>query len=125
MSFARLTGFCTICDAKHNYVIKEDSFKEVHEGEKTSWLPFCNLNVDVSVEGRFESRNGKPDLRHPFHLPEKCKGLDLRGEERRLIAMKASSEGASSVYREGMAYIQKEQIESGNRTSIRSLPVIK
>ena len=125
VSFARLTGFCTICDAKHNYVIKEDSFKEVHEGEKTSWLPFCNLNVDVSVEGRFESRNGKPDLRHPFHLPEKCKGLDLRGEERRLIAMKASSEGASSVYREGMAYIQKEQIESGNRTSIRSLPVIK
>jgi hypothetical protein len=58
-------------------------------------------------------------------MRDNAKGLDLRGEERRLLGIKASVEGAASVYRQGMAYLQRDQIENSNRTSARSLPVIR
>ena len=81
--------------------------------------------VSVKVEGRFYLTDCEPDIKKPVHLRENARGLHLRGEERRLIGIKASNEGASSVYREGMAYLQREQIENFNRTSARSLPVIR
>ena len=84
-----------------------------------------DMVVQVSVEGTFHLQDGKPEIALPAHSILKAKGLDLRGEERELIAKKASLEGAKSVYREGMAFMQREQIESHNRTSVRSLPVIK
>ena len=67
----------------------------------------------------------KLDITKPLHLKQNAKGLDLRGEERQLVGMKASMEGAAPVYREQMAYLQREQILSSNRTSVRSLPVIR
>ena len=85
-----------------------------------------DMNVSVLADGRFYIVDGcKPDITKPFHLKQNAKGLDLRGEERLLVGMKASMEGAASVYREQMAYLQREQILSSNRTSVRSLAVIR
>ena len=84
-----------------------------------------DMIVCVSVQGRFHVTDSKPNIKKPVHSKENTKGLDLRGEERRLLGIKASLEGAAPVYREGMAYLQRHQIENSNRTSIRSLPVIR
>ena len=73
---------------------------------KIIYTPINNLVVDVTVQGSFYLVNGEPDLCHPVHLVENTKGLDLRGEERKIIGMKASDKGAASVYRQGMAFIQ-------------------
>ena len=125
-AFAHLNGVCSICDAVHKYVITSSPFRETINASGThEYQVIKGLSVVVSVTGTFHRKDGKPDLTQPVHLTERAKGLDLRGEERNLIAMKASMEGAKSVYREGMAFLQKEQIESSNRTSVRSLPVIK
>ena len=61
-------------------------------------------------------------MTQPVHLTEWAKGLDLRGEERNLIAMKASMEGAKSVYREGMAFLQNISGTSEGKT-IAKLPM--
>ena len=119
-------GNCTICNAKHTYEMSKNPFNEtVGSNGRVEYTAIKDLEVKVSVAGSFYLKNGSPDLRNPVHLIENCKGLDLRGEERRLLGMKASMEGATSVYREGMAYAQKHQIECHNRTSVPSLPVVK
>ena len=126
VAFAKLSGVCSICQAVHKYEIKDNPFFEnADDSGKINYSAVEDLHVNVTVEGHFYIEDGKANISKPVHLPSNVKGLDLRGEERRLLAMKASVEGASSVYREGMAYMQKEQIESYNRTSVRSLPVIK
>ena len=126
VSFARIRGVCTICQAKHIYDIKDSPFEESKDADgKILYSVVNDLCVDVTVEGIFHLKDGQPDIKQPIHSISKAKGLDLRGEERRLIGMKASMEGPMSVYREGMAFAQKEQIESANRTSVRSLPVIR
>ena len=126
VSFAKLRGVCAICQAVHKYEIKDSPFLENADDDgKINYTAVEDLCVNVTVEGHFYIEDGKADISKPVHLSSNVKGLDLRGEERRLLAIKASVEGASSVYREGMAYMQKEQIESYNRTSVRSLPVIK
>ena len=124
--FGKLTGNCTICNAKHTYEMSNNPFNEnVGADGRVEYTAIKDLEIRVSVAGSFYLKNGNPDLKNPVHLIENCKGLDLRGEERRLLGMKASMEGATSVYREGMAYAQKHQIECHNRTSIPSLPVVK
>ena len=126
LSFARLTGNCIICGAKHKYEIEESPFKEsLRPDGSISYEYARDMIVFVTVEGKFHVTNFAPNITKPFHPKEQAKGLHLRGEERRLLSMKASLEGAAPVYREGMAYLQKEQIESSNRTSVRSLPVIR
>ena len=126
VSFAKLTGDCTICQAVHKYDIRDNPFFENKDAAgKITYTAVEDLQVDVIVQGHFHLNDGKADISNPVHLPSNVRGLDLRGEERRLLAIKASEEGASSVYREGMAFMQREQIESYNRTSVRSLPVIK
>ena len=125
-NFARLEGFCLICKAKHSFVICDNPFEENYLSNGTiEYKAVEDMIVTVSVEGIFHVVDSKPDITKPVHEKNKGKGLDLRGEERRLLGLKASAEGAASVYREGMAYLQKEQIESYNRTSVRSLPVIR
>ena len=124
-SFGRLSGVCTICDSQHKYEIKLSPFREDFVNNKVEYSVERDMEVQVSVEGTFHLQDGKPEITLPAHSILMAKGLDLRGEERELIAKKASLEGAKSVYREGMAFMQREQIESHNRTSVRSLPVIK
>ena len=125
-NFARLQGFCLICKAKHSYVICDSPFKEQFlSNGSIEYEAVEDMIVSVSVEGMFHVVDSNPDITRPVHSRNKGKGLDLRGEERRLLGLKASAEGAASVYREGMAYLQREQIESYNRTSVRSLPVIR
>ena len=125
-NFARLEGFCLICKAKHHYVICDSPFKEQFlSNGSIEYEAVEDMIVSVSVEGMFHVVDSNPDITKPVHSRNKGKGLDLRGEERRLLGLKASVEGAASVYREGMAYLQREQIESYNRTSVRSLPVIR
>ena len=117
--FGKVFGNCTICNAKHTYEMPKNPFNEtVGSNGRVEYTAIKDLEVKVSVAGSFYLKNGSPDLRNPVHLIENCKGLDLRGEERRLLGMKASMEGATSVYREGMAYAQKHQIECHNRTSV-------
>ena len=125
--FARLTGRCTICHATHRYAIKESPFEEsINSAGFIDYEPVKDMNVSVFAEGRFYLVDGcKPDITKPLHLKQNAKGLDLRGEERQLVGMKASMEGAAPVYREQMAFLQREQILSSNRTSVRSLPVIR
>ena len=125
--FARLTGRCTICCATHRYAIKESPFKEsINSAGSIQYEPVKDMNVSVLAEGTFYVVDDcKPDITKPVHKKENAKGLDLRGEERELVGIKASIEGAAPVYREQMAYLQKEQILSSNRTSARSLPVIR
>ena len=124
--FARCKGYCVICKAEHKFKIPNNPFREtVLPDGSMRYETISDMVVLVKVEGRFYVSDGKPDIKRPYHEKEKAKGLDLRGEERRLLGMKASLEGAASVYREGMAYLQKDQIENSNRTSVRSLPVIR
>ena len=125
-SFAKLTGKCIICKSVHFFEIKKSPFIETLQDDGSiKYEAVRDMMVYVWVKGLFYCTDGKPDIKKPFHLKECAKGLDLRGEERRLLGIKASLEGASSVYREGMAYLQRDQIEASNRTSIRSLPVIR
>ena len=125
-SFAKLTGKCIICNSVHFFEVKKSPFVETLQDDGSiQYKAVSDMMVYVWVKGRFHITDGNPDIKRPFHLKECAKGLDLRGEERRLLGMKASLEGASSVYREGMAYLQRDQIEASNRTSIRSLPVIR
>ena len=125
-AFAKLTGKCTICQAKHRYEIKYSPFDETRMPDGSiQYDAVRDMIVFVKVEGRFYVTDCKPDIKKPLHMRDNAKGLDLRGEERRLLGIKASVEGAASVYRQGMAYLQRDQIENSNRTSARSLPVIR
>ena len=124
--FARCEGYCIICNAKHKFRIPNNPFREtVLPDGAIRYEAISDMVVKVKVDGKFHVTEGKPDVKKPYHEKENAKGLDLRGEERRLLGLKASLEEAASVYREGMAYLQKEQIENSNRTSVRSLPVIR
>ena len=125
-AFAKLTGKCSICQAKHRFEVKYSPFEETSMPDGSiQYDAVRDMMVSVKVEGRFYVTDCEADVKKPVHLRENAKGLDLRGEERRLIGIKASNEGAASVYREGMAYLQRDQIENYNRTSARSLPVIR
>ena len=125
-AFAKLTGKCSICQAKHRFEVKYSPFEETSMPDGSiQYDAVRDMMVSVKVEGRFYVTDCEADIKKPVHLRENAKGLDLRGEERRLIGIKASNEGAASVYREGMAYLQRDQIENYNRTSARSLPVIR
>ena len=125
-NFAKLTGTCIICKATHIYNIEKSPFMEslLSDGSM-EYETVMDMIVVASVDGKFHVVDDIPDITKPVHSIENAKGLDLRGEERRLLGIKASMEGAAPVYREGMAYLQREQIEASNRTSIRSLPVIR
>ena len=128
LPFAKLSGECLICKATHRFKIQTNPFKETYNKDGTiKYQSEENMIVFVTVEGRFHLKHDSstPDITKPVHDRTNSKGLQLRGDERRLLAMKGSLEGASSVYYEGMAYIQREQIESHNRTGLRSLPVVR
>ena len=126
LAFARLRGKCTICLSSHEYRIKKSPFREsLMPDGSIQYEAIKDMIIYVAVQGTFYVKDSKPDIKKPVHSQENAKGLDLRGEERRLLGTKASLEGAASVYREGMAYQQRHQIENYNRTSIRSLPVIR
>ena len=128
-SFAKLTGRCIICDSQHHFDIEESPFHETLQPDgSVKYVAVSDMFIFVTVQGKFhskEGRRGDPNIKKPVHRREQSKGLDLRGEERRLLGTKASLEGAFSVYKEGMAYRQKDQIENCNRSSVRSLPVIR
>ena len=128
-SFAKLTGRCIICNSQHHFDIEESPFHETLQPDGSmKYVAISDMFIFVTVQGEFhqkEGQRGEPDIKRPVHRREQAKGLDLRGEERQLLGTKASLEGAYSVYKEGMAYRQKDQIENCNRTSVRSLPVIR
>ena len=58
-------------------------------------------------------------------LKEKARGRFCKGRERELLGQRAVQIGPVPTYLEQFAYAKEKEIEFGNRTSIRSLPVIK
>ena len=119
-NFAKLRGSCKICKSSHIYDIEDSPFKETFRQDGSiRYEASKDMVVNVTAKGKFKMKDLKPDITQPYHEKEMASGLCLKGEERRLIGMKASKEGASSTYREQMAYLQKDQILLGNRTSVR------
>ena len=88
-----------------------------------------DLNIDVTVIGRFHAKvegyPEEPDITRPIHPPNKAAGLHLKGKERELIADRASKIGVKATYLEQLEHADVEQIRQGNKTSVRSIPVIK
>ena len=124
--FAKLIGICTICKASHTYNIVRNPFDEqILEDGRVQYNPARNMIVDVTVQGRFFSTDDKPDISKPLHYKKKARGKFLKGRERELIGIRATQIGPVPTYLEQYAFAKENEIEFGNRNSIRSLPVIK
>ena len=125
-AFAVLKGKCKICSATFLFTIEDNPFEEkLNEDGSISCKIKKPMQVDVSVTGRFFTKDGELDITHPVHDKSNAAGLQLRGEERRLLADMATQKGSHSTYQEQMAFINKEQIEAGNKTCVRGYHVIK
>ena len=124
-AFAKVIGICTICSAVHTFMIKENPFEEILGEDGMLYIPKRNMNVDVEVEGKFLLTDGKPDIEKPVHLKEKSRGRFCKGRERELMGKRAAQIGPVPTYLEQFDYAKDNELKFGNRTSIRSLPVIK
>ena len=125
-AFAVLKGTCKMCSARFHFSIDENPFQEeLKDDGSISCQIIKPMLVDVRVTGKFFKKDGKLDITNPVHDKSKATGLQLRGEERKLLADMATQRGSYFTYQEQMAFAKKEQIEVGNKTSIRSYGVIK
>ena len=64
-------------------------------------------------------------MQYMDRVKEKARGRFCKGRERELLGQRAAQIGPVPTYLEQFAYAKENEIEFGNRTSIRSLPVIK
>ena len=124
-NFAKVVGVCTICKATHTYQIVENPFQEIEGKGGIEYIPKSNMLVDVTVCGKFFLTDGEPDVEKPVHYKDKARGNFCKGRERELMGQRAGQIGPVPTYLEQFAYAKEKEIEFGNRTSIRSLPVIK
>ena len=82
--------------------------------------------VDVTVIGRFElDDNSCPIISKPKHDLNKSAGLHLKGRACELFANRATEVGTKSTYLEQLDYADEHQIKFGNKSFIKSIPVIK
>ena len=81
--------------------------------------------VEISVRGTFFLTNDEPDIRKPVHAKDRARGSSCKGKERELLGRRAVQIGPLDTYLEQFSTANEKQLEYGNRSSIRSLPVIK
>ena len=126
-NFSKVTGTCKICSAIHNYDIVDNPFEETLTTDHlVLYNPVRDMEIKVTVTGKFElDNNNEPIITKPKHYLENSTGLHLKGRARELIANKATNIGAKSTYLEQLDYADEHQIKFGNRTSVKSVPVIK
>ena len=129
-NFAKMKGSCKICESTHVFEILENPFnEEIGDDNLLTYSAVRDLHIDVTVTGHFHARTeghtNEPDITRPIHDLKKAAGHHLKGKERELIAKRASKIGVKNTYLEQLDFANKEQIEEGNTTSVRSVPVIK
>ena len=126
-NFSKVTGTCKICSAIHNYDIVDNPFEETLTTDHlVLYNPVRDMEIKVTVTGKFElDKDNEPIITKPKHYLKNSTGLHLKGRARELIANKATNIGAKSTYLEQLDYADEHQIKFGNRTSVKSVPVIK
>ena len=123
--FAKITGICTICLATHTYGIVDNPFEENVDDKGISYIPKQDMIVNVTVSGQFHLTNNQPDISKPYHNKENARGMFCKGKERQLLGKRAAEIGPVATYLEQFDEAKINEIKHGNRTSIRSLAVVK
>lgn len=125
--FGTVRGTCKICSATHLYEIHENPFEEIiTKDHLIAYKPVKDMEIKVSVVGRFElDEDNMPDVTKPKHDLRKSASLHLKGRAREQIANRATNIGAKSTYLEQLDFADENQIRFGNKTSVKSIPVIK
>ena len=125
--FGTVRGTCKICSATHLYEIHENPFEEtITKDHLIAYKPVKDMEIKVSVVGRFElDEDNMPDVTKPKHDIRKSASLHLKGRAREQIANRATNIGAKSTYLEQLDFANENQIRFGNKTSVKSIPVIK
>ena len=125
-NYGTLKGQCKICKGQHVFKVKESPFTENIVAGKVQYTATRDMNIDVTVTGRFYvDENDRPDISNPVHDVENAEGLHLKGKERLKIAERAAEIGVKEAYLEQLAGADMAQIRAGNKSSVRSIPVIK
>ena len=125
-AFAKVSGFCKICQSEHIFRIKRSPFKEfLGEKNKVKYIGVKDMIIDVSVTGLFHETDGKPDITKPVHKKENADGYHLKGEERQILADYATNKGVTSAFNDQFAFMNKDDMSKFNITSIRNRNVIK
>ena len=124
--FGTLKGKCKICKGLHVFKVKESPFTEKLVNNVVQYTAVKDMEVEVTVTGEFHvDQNGHPDITNPVHDVQNSKGLHLKGKERQKMAKRAAEIGVKEAYMEQLGNADMEQVKAGNRSSIRSIPVIK
>ena len=126
-NFAKVKGTCKICAACHIYQIENNPFEEsITKDNVVAYKPVKDMSINVTVIGRFDlTEDDMPDVTKPKHDLKKSAGLHLKGRARELVANRATNVGTKSTYLEQLDYADDHQIKYGNKTSVKSIPVIK
>ena len=124
-NFAKLIGICTICSASHTYTIVKNPFDEKVDDKGICYIPKQDMTVEVTVYGQFDLTNNEPDISKPYHKKENVRGKFCKGQERQSLGKRAAEIGPVQAYLEQFDDANMNEIRHGNKTSIRTLPVIK
>ena len=117
---------CKICKGSHIYVIKESPFVETLVDGDILYTAVKDMEVDVFVTGKFHMNDeGLPDVANPVHDKDNAAGLHLKGKQRQKMAKRAAEIGVKGAYMEQLDNANIDELQSGNKTSIKSIPVIK
>jgi hypothetical protein len=85
-----------------------------------------DMEVDVFVTGKFNLNDeGLPDVANPVHNVDNAAGLHLKGEQRQNMAKRAAEIGVKGAYMEQLENVNIDELKFGNKTGIKSIPVIK
>ena len=123
--FAKVVGVCSICSASHTFKIVDNPFEEILETRGITYIPNENMKISVTVCGKFFLTDDEPDISKPVHEKEKSRGRFCKGKEREILGKLAAKIGPVPTYLEQFDRAKDEELRYGNRSSIRSLPVIK
>ena len=125
-NFGKLHGKCKICKGLHIYVIKESPFVETLVDGDIMYTAVQDMEVDVFVTGKFNLNDeGLPDVANPVHNVDNAAGLHLKGEQRQNMAKRAAEIGVKGAYMEQLENVNIDELKFGNKTGIKSIPVIK
>ena len=124
--FAKLVGYCKICNSKHICIIQDCPFDEkLAKDGKPSYDPQRDLCIDITVTGKFELKDDDtPDIGKPKHKLVKASGLFLKGKERQVIGEKVSKMGVQNAFMEQFDNVNENQMKTGNKTSVKSYDVL-
>ena len=125
--FAKVAGKCKICKSQHICFIQDSPFEEVFQSDGSiKYKVKSDMVVDVSVTGNFElDEEDQPDITAPKHDVMKASGLFLKGIEREFVGERASKIGVQNCYMEQFDNVNEEQLKAANKTSVKSVDVIK